>query len=183
MTKQKDDIQLIQGCIRGDAKAERMLVDKYSDLLYATCLRYMGNADDAKDVLQDGFILIFRYAKNFNSEKGALKSWMQKICINESLKRLKKNRNNKSLDEVHIEPKISAGILSKLQVDDVFAVIQKLPESYRTVFNLHVIEGYSHKEIAETLGLKDGTSRAILSRAKETLRKNLVMIKKQEAWI
>ena len=183
MIKQQSDIQLIQGCLKGNTTSERMLVEQYSDLLFATCLRYMGNSDDAKDVLQDGFILIFKYAKQYNPEKGALKSWMQKICVNVALKKLKKQRNNKSLDEVYLEPQLSASALNNLNVEDIFAVIQQLPESYRTVFNLNVVEGYSHKEIAEMLGVQPGTSRAILSRAKETLRKNLTMIKKQEAWI
>lgn len=183
MTTAQNDIQLIKRCIKGDTRCERMLVDQYSDLLYATCLRYMGNKADAQDVLQDGFILVFRYAKSFDPKKGALKSWMQKICINVALKRLKKKRNNTSLDEVYLEPQVSAMALNKLNVEDIFAVIQNLPESYRTVFNLNVVEGYSHKEIAEMLGIKLGTSRAILSRAKETLRKNLTMIKTQEAWI
>lgn len=183
MTIQQNDIQLMQGCKKGKRSSERQLVEKYSTILFATCLRYMGNREDAKDVLQDGFILIFRYCNSYDSSKGALKSWMQKICINVALKKLKKNRNEKSLDEVYIEPQISSSAISKMNVDDVFAVIQKLPASYRTVFNLSVVEGYSHKEIAEMLNVKEGSSRAILSRAKDTLRKNLTMIKKQEAWI
>ncbi len=182
MTNKQNDIQLIAGCVKGDRNSERLLVDQYSSLLYATCLRYMGNAADAKDVLQDSFILIFRYAKSFDAEKGALKSWMQKICINVALKQLKKRIASKSLDEMLWEPKIPASAMENLKMDDIFSVIQKLPEKYRTVFNLSVVEGYSHKEIADTLGLKDSTSRAILSRAKTAIRNSLDMIKKQEAW-
>jgi len=91
----RSDILIIKGVKKNDPISQRELVDKYSDVLYATSLRYMGNQDEAKDVLQDTFIKVFRACANFDPKKGNLKSWMQKICINTALKALKKNRWNR----------------------------------------------------------------------------------------
>lgn len=183
MTKRFTDIELIEGCQKGDKLCERALVDSYADNLYATAIRYMGDRDEAKDIVQDAFIRIFKATKNFDPEKGSLKGWMQKICVNVALKKLNKRKFDTPLDDMLVEPQISAKAIENLEVETVYEVIQQLPEKQRTVFNLHVVEGYAHQEIADLLNIQIGSSRSILSRAKEVLRNKLMILKRQEVWI
>lgn len=177
------DQDILAGCIKGTAQHQKALVMKYSDFLYATCLRYMGNSDDAKDILQDSFIKIFKAIHQYDPGRGKIKSWMCKICINTALKKLHKVNMKTSLDDVANIIPLKAKVEDDLQVEYMFVLIKELPEKYRTVFNLYVIEGYSHKEIGEMLGMQEVTSRSTLSRAKEVLRKKIMTLKNKEAWI
>lgn len=156
---------------------------QYSDFLYATCLRYMSNSADARDVLQDSYIKIFKAIGNFDPNKGALKSWMCKICINTALKKLHRSKLTTDIEEISNVVSIDARYATDMEVEYMFAIIKDLPEQYRTVFNLYIIEGYSHKEIGKILNMKEASSRSVLSRAKEILRKKIELVKKQEAWI
>jgi len=177
--------QIIQGCLKGHSECQRALVDRYSDLLFAVCLRYTGEESRSKDVLQESFIRVFKSIKNFDPDKGSLQAWMKKITVNMALKTLNKNKiktNNLTID---INEKISVqpSAIDKMQAEDLMKIIQTLPEGYRQVFNLSVVEGYSHKEIAEMLRIEDSTSRSNLSRAKQLLRKKLIAFKKNESWV
>lgn len=142
----------------------------------------MGNEHDAKDVVQDSFIRVFKYIHQFDQNRGQLKSWMAKIAINECLKKLKKNKELLSLESI-IEMTSQQDIESDLNYDEIFNKIMRLPLPYRTVVNLFMVEGYSHKEIAVMMGVKESSSRSILSRAKKMLIENIVIEKKKESWL
>jgi RNA polymerase sigma factor (sigma-70 family) len=163
--------ELIEGCKRNDSKSQRAVFFAFSESLFATCLRYVGDEDAAKDVLQESFISIFKYIKTYDDSKGSFLNWLRKICIHQSLKYIKSRYTivdfyeQDPVDVVNTEP----GPEEMLVIQELFDQIIKLPEPYRTVFNLYEIEGYSHNEIAELLQIKTGSSRSILSRAKKIL--------------
>ena len=181
--KTTNDITIIQGLRKGHADAQRALYQKYGRLLYATCLRYVDSKMDAEDVLQESFIRIFKYFENFDAKKGNLKNWMMRICINESLKRLQSEKIFFGLESIPSEPEIAPLAISQLQMEELMALIRQLPLPYRTVFNLYLVEGYSHKEIGELLNIEASSSRSILTRAKSMLRERMVNKKKHESWI
>ena len=151
-------------------------MQQYSGMLYTAARRYCVQDYMAKEALQEGLIRIFKYMDSFNSKKGNFKSWMTRIVINESIKLLKRNQEIRLVHNFHeIEAK-SANALDDLHEEDLIALIQKLPEGYREVFNMYVIDGYSHKEIGETLGINESTSRSQLTRAKHILKQKISML-------
>lgn len=179
----KEQIAIIQQCAEGNTIAQRKLYDEFSEMLFATCRRYMGNSHDAMDVLQDGFIRIFKYAHTFDADGGNLKGWMKTICIREALRKLKKKKKFNPLEDMMYQPSIDPSIINTLDVQALHDLIAELPEKQRTVFNLYVVEGYSHKEIAEIINVEEASSRSILSRTRNLLKSKLLKINKQEAWV
>ena len=175
--QQNSDIAIIEGCRKKQSAAQQTLFEKYSGVLFATCFRYVGNHSDAKDVLQESFIRIFKYFKNFDSKKGSLKNWMIRICINESLKRIRAQKTFERLEDLPEEPIQNPLVLSQLHMKDLIHLLSQLPLPYRTVLNLFLVEGYSHAEIAEQLNIEISNSRAILSRAKGMIKKKLEAVK------
>lgn len=166
------DSDIISGCINGSRKMQEALYTKYASKMYAVCLRYSGNADDAQDLLQEGFIKIFRNLDKFRSD-GSFEGWIRRIFVNTSIEYYrKKSVLQKIIDpaEVVVEDK-NFNILDELAEDDIIKMIRDLPPGYKLVFNMHVIEGYSHKEIAELLNINEGTSKSQLARAKLALKK------------
>ncbi len=181
--KTHTDISIIEGCRKQQPLFQKALFEKYSKLLFSTCLRYVSDSAQAKDVLQESFIRIFKYFDKFDPEKGELKSWMQRVCINQALSHLRAKKTFLELENLPIEPVTNPIALSQLQMDDLLAEIRKLPLPYRTVFNLYHVEGYSHAEIAKLLKIKASSSRSILTRAKEKIRKILQAKKINESWM
>ncbi len=181
--KEYTDISIIEGCRKQQPLYQKALFEKYSKLLFSTCLRYVSDHSQAKDVLQDSFIRIFKYFDKFDHEKGQLKSWMQRICINESLTHLRAKKSFTNLEKLPEEPVTNPMALDKMQMDDLMAEIRKLPLPYRTVFNLYHVEGYTHKEIAALLKIEVSSSRSILTRAKAKIKKILLEKKINESWI
>jgi len=179
----EQQIQAIKGCARGDSAAQRMLFMEFSEMLLGTCKRYMGNEAEAKDVLQDSFMRIFKYAHTFNQEGGNLKGWMKTICIREALKQIKKKKRTASMDELEYIPTVDPVAVQNLDTEELHNLISELPQKQRTVFNLYVVEGYSHKEIANLLQVEEASSRSILSRTKGMLKKKLLNIKSKESWV
>lgn len=177
--------QIIHGCRKGHAQCQRALVDEYSDLLFSVCLRYMVDSAQSKDVLQDAFIRIFKSFKNFDPDKGSLKAWMKKITINMALKTIKKEKLKISPLTIDFNDKLTVApsAISKMSADELMKIVQTLPDGYRQVFNLSVIEGYSHREIGEMLDIQEVSSRSNLSRAKQILRKKLIAYKNSESWV
>lgn len=175
--------EIIKGCISDDPKAQRFLVVNYSAMLLTVSRRYTPSNADAEDVLQDAFIKIFRAIKQFDSDKGYLGGWMRKIVINTALKRLtKKSFTHEKPVERFEEIELQPAAYGHLQAEDVMKLINTLPDGYRQIFNLSVVEGYSHKEIGDLLNIGESTSRSKLSRAKKILRDKLNEQKKLEAW-
>ncbi len=164
---------LIEACKAGDRKAQRQLFERYKDKMFALCLRYAPSRADAEDILQEGFVKVFRDLPAWRGE-GSFEGWVRRIMTRTAIDWLKRRRTL-PLDDVenhewHLgelpadvdEPAPAARMLTRL--------MQQLPDGFRAVLNLHVIEGYSHPEIAEILGISVGTSKSQLSRAKAALR-------------
>ncbi len=175
-----DDVTLIKECSRGNAKAQRALFDKFAPKMLAVCMRYLKNIDEAEDALQDGFVKVFKKIPEFKME-GSLEGWIRRIMVNNSLDAIRRNKKQLLEDDVDsVQHKVS---FTDLQFDDMdlqylMKIIQSLPDGYRVVFNMFAIEGYSHKEIAETLGVSENTSKSQYSRARALLRDKLEQVKK-----
>lgn len=166
------EFDLIEGCRAGDRKMQQILYNKFSAKMYAVCLRYSGNADDAQDLLQEGFIKIFKNLDRYRGE-GSFEGWIRRIFVNTSIEYYrKKSALQKVIDpaDIIVEDK-SWNILDNFAEGDIIKLIQQLSPGYKLVFNMHVIEGYSHKEIGEILGINEGTSKSQLARAKMVLKK------------
>ena len=137
------------------------------------CLRYGGNSTDAQDILQNGLIRVFTALKQFDENRGNFIVWSNKIMVNEALRFLQKQKRInffESVDESHLQIGVESNIYNLLSAKELVQIIQKLPDGYRTVFNLYTIEGYSHKEISQELNISVGTSKSQLSKAKKLLR-------------
>jgi RNA polymerase sigma factor (sigma-70 family) len=166
---------IIKACIKGNRAAQNRLYQMFSDKMFGLCLRYADNEDEAKDILQDGFIKVFINLKKFNS-KGSFEGWIRRIIVNTALEKF---RDKNYLFAVRMEAEYDSDsakydhILSELAAKDLLKLIQELSPQYRAVFNLYAIEGYSHKEICGLLDIKEGTSKSNLSRAREILKEKV----------
>lgn len=162
---------LIKGCIDGNRRMQEALYRRFSPRMYAVCLRYAGNAEEAEDILQEGFIKVFKKLDSFRSE-GSFEGWVRRIFVNTAIEHFRRKRYLMPVTEKEentIEGKYTS-VLDELGVKDIMALIQELSPGYRTVFNMYVVEGYTHKEIADMLGISEGTSKSQLSRAKVILQ-------------
>jgi len=167
------DADLIKGCIEGDRRMQKQLYDQFSPKMYAVCLRYMGNADDAQDILQEGFIKIFKNLERFRGE-GSFEGWVRRIFVNTAIEHIRKKKLNLSLTEKEdtIEFK-SVSAVENINEKDLLKIVSDLSPGYRSVFNLYVVEGFSHKEIGELLGINEGTSKSQLARARMILQQKI----------
>lgn len=153
---------------------QELLYKKFSPKMYGVCLRYSGNTEDANDLLQEGFIKVFKNLEKFRSE-GSFEGWIRRIFVNTSIEHFRKKVKLYNVSEVQentIEDN-DLNILDTLAAKDIIRLVNDLSPGYKTVFNMHVIEGYSHKEIADMLGINEGTSKSQLARAKGVLKKSL----------
>lgn len=168
------EVELIEGCLRNDRKAQRELYQRYKVQLFRVCLRYGKNRVDAEDMLQEGFLTIFKDLKYY-SFNGALGGWMRKVVINSCLQHIRKNNKSPHRIEIHELPDMVTTETNEPEsrIQELTRLIQKLPSGYRTVFNLYVMDGYSHKEIAQILSISINTSKSQLSKAKKMLRTSL----------
>ncbi|HET7115797.1 MAG TPA: RNA polymerase sigma factor [Hanamia sp.] len=165
---------LIKGCIEGDPQMQRLLYDRFASMMYAVCLRYSENTEDANDVMQEGFIKVYKSLSKFRAE-GSFEGWVRRIFINTSIEHFRKKVKLYNVSEVS-ENTVEDGDLSALDVlaaKDIMNIVNELSPGYKLVFNMHVIEGYSHKEIAKILGITEGTSKSQLARAKGVLKRIL----------
>lgn len=171
-----DEKQLIAGCLKGEQTAWKALYEAYSGRMLGICLRYVADLEVARDVMQDGFVKVFSSLDKFRGD-GPLGAWIRKIFVNESLEYLRRTRTLRhetiSLDDAVFSPAEEAAALSNLSADDLMAMVRQLPPSLRTVFNLQVVEGYSHREIAAMLHIEESTSRAHYMRARRWLQKKM----------
>ncbi|MFM7007113.1 MAG: RNA polymerase sigma factor [Flavobacteriales bacterium] len=167
-----DEQELILGCIAARPKAQKALFDIYAPKLYVVCLRYLKDQMRAQDVLQDTFVKIFANISNYKSE-GAFEGWLKKIAVNTCLDQLRKDKKlltDVSIDDVSHKLSSESFSAEKLMADDLLKLVQALPDGYRTVFNLFAIEGYSHQEIAQQLGISESTSKTQYLRARAYLK-------------
>jgi len=166
---------LLEGCLRGNRDCQKALYEKYKVPLFRVCLRYAKDRMEAEDMLQKGFIKIFSDLHQFKAT-GALGGWMKKVMVNTALQHIRKYKKQQStvdLEYISNEYPQEEMAHTNLNVQELTKLIQKLPPGYRTVFNLYVIEGYAHREIAELLDINENTSKSQLSKAKSTLRRML----------
>lgn len=163
---------LLQGCRSLKREDQRKMVDHLSPMLFPVCLRYSDQKEDAKDLLQESLILIFNNIDQFSSnEIPAFKSWCRKITVNAALaKKRKKGLPIVLINEESIAPSLSPNVQSKLNVEDILNLLKQLPQNHQIVFNLAVMDGYSHKEISDILKIPESSSRTFLSRARSMLQ-------------
>lgn len=163
---------LAAACKEGDTRAQKRLFDSLAPKMMAVCLRYMGNREDAEDVLQEGFITLFTKLESYQGT-GSFEGWARKIFVNTALMHLRKNDVLQVSDDITEARSLfseEATPLQKMGYKELMRLIESLPPDARTVFNMFVIEGYSHKEIAQELGCTEATSRSKLQRARLQLQ-------------
>jgi RNA polymerase sigma-70 factor (ECF subfamily) len=166
--------EIISGCLEGNPTAQEELYHKFASKMFAVCLRYCGDFEEAKDVLQDGFVRIFTNLHQFN-EKGSFEGWIRRIMINTALEKYRDKYYLNRVDnqDERIEIRVEDDVYEDLSAQDLMKMIQELSPKYRMVFNLYAIEGYSHKEISALLKISEGTSKSNLSRARAILQEKL----------
>ena len=173
--------QLIKACMKEDAASQKEVFTRYGSKMLGVCKRYARNNEDAEDMLQDAFIKVFDKLKQFKSE-GSFEGWIRRIVVNTALKKYSVIRYSKELvgcdTSLHHEQADDPLAYNQLSQKDLLALIYRLPDGYRLIFNLHVIEGYQHEEIAGMLGIKPGTSRSQLVKARNMLQKQIIELQK-----
>lgn len=171
---------MIKGCKNFDRKAQKELYLMYADDLMSIAIRYSNDTCQAKDLIQDTFIKVFRSIPSFKEGKGSLIGWMTRILINEALQKYRKEKRMVEISEVSLlkEASDDFSIIQTLEAEDILNLLQELPEGCRVIFNLYVIEGYKHQEIGELLNISASASRSQLTRAKQLLRDKLTDKKK-----
>lgn len=168
--------RIIRGCIKGNRRDQELLYRRYSSRLYAACLQYSGNDEEARDILQEGFIKVFENLINFKFE-GSFEGWMRRIMVNTALEKYRSRHNLYRVDDIDSieEPEYEPDNqdYAGLEAADLLDIIRELPPKYRMVFNLYAIEGYSHKEIGELVNISEGTSKSNLARARVILQRKV----------
>jgi len=165
---------LIEGCLLGNPFMQKKLYDKYAPIMYGICLRYAANSEDAKDILQDGFVKVFTNLSKFKAA-GSFEGWMRRIFVNTAIEHYRRKNQLYAMSENQEEniPNQEVSALAALEADDIIKLISELPNGYRTVFNLFAVEGYSHKEIATMMNISEGTSKSQYARAKAWLQEKI----------
>lgn len=166
--------ELIEGALRGDERASRMLFERYAPMLMGVCQRYCRTQTEAEDVLQDAFIRLFDKLPKYGFQ-GSFAGWARRLTVNVALKTYQRKRF--SMEQSGLENLPESGgaptAYADLGEQELLAMVQALPEGYRLVFNLYAIEGYSHKEIGEMLGIQEASSRSQLLKARKVLQRQI----------
>ncbi|MBR4978000.1 MAG: RNA polymerase sigma factor [Bacteroidales bacterium] len=169
------DLQLIESCKRGDRASQKVVYDRLASRMFPICIRYAGDRESAQDILQDGFITLFTKLDDFKGD-GSFEGWARRIFVTTALMYLRKKDALKMSDELDLARGMKADTVSQMQnlgYKELMTLILTLPPGFRTVFNLYALEGYSHKEISEMLGISETTSRTQLSRARLWLQNKI----------
>jgi len=169
------DEELIEGCRRQNRQAQKRLYEQYSSKFYALCCRYVKDKMEAEDVLITAFTKILDKIDQYTGE-GNFEGWMRRVMVNEALSYLRRNKNmylETTIEAANYEPDYNK-LENQLEADDLMKLIETLPSGYKIVFNMYAIDGYSHKEIADQLGITESTSKSQLSRARTALQKSLI---------
>lgn len=183
----QEEQQIINGCIEGKEKYHKILYERYYGKMLMVCMRYSKDREEAKDVLHEGYIRVFKNLDQYHFE-GSFEGWIRKIMVNTSINYFKRNNMRNITDYVGDDIKdIEAGeylvdvnnVLSEIAAKDLLSLIQQLPPAYKLVFNLHALEGNSHKEIAELLNITESTSRSNLTKARSKLQQQITQLRKE----
>ena len=169
------DIELIESCKKGNRAAQKILYDRLASRMFPVCMRYIGDRTAAEDVLQDGFVTLFTRLESYKGE-GSFEGWARRIFVTTALMSLRKKDALKMSDELETVRGMKTETTSQLQnigYKELMKLVMSLPSGFRTVFNMYAIEGYSHKEIADMLGITETTSRTQFSRARVWLQNKI----------
>jgi RNA polymerase sigma factor (sigma-70 family) len=170
----EDDIQiLIGGCLKNDRKAQEGLYKRFYQAMMALCVRYTKDRQDALEVLNDGFLKVFKRIGQYDAAKASLYTWMRKIVINTAIDFLRKHQVYHNMEVLLAEDEdtgIENDAVQKLSGDELLKMIRQLPPTTRLVFNMYIIDGFSHRDIASLLGIGEGTSRWHLNEARRQLK-------------
>jgi RNA polymerase sigma factor (sigma-70 family) len=174
-----DETHILEGCIAGKRKFQYLLYQKFAPAMLAVCYRYSQDRMEAEDILQEGFLKVFQKITTYRQE-GSLEGWIKRIMINHALNRFRKNRQTPFLEDIAeineteiLNENEPANPVEPIPAETLLALIQSLPQGYRLVFNLYVVEDFSHKEIAETLNISENTSKTQLLKARRLLRQKI----------
>ena len=169
--------ELLDGCLRKNRRSQELLYKQFYGYAMSICLRYTRSREEAKEILNDGFMKVFTKLESFDSDR-SFKTWLSRIMINTALDHYRQEVRRDVFDDVEMAEQVSVDetVISKLAHDELVGLIQKLTPSYRIVFSLSVIDGYTHEEIADQLNISVGASKSNLSRAREKLREMLSKI-------
>lgn len=173
--KEWTEEKLVEMCAKGNSKAQRLLYERFYKKMYVVALRYCKTTFEAEDILQEAFVKVFKAIEDFKGDS-TLDYWIKRIVINTALKqnrRLLDKMHMDDIDEITEEPASEIFADKSYDFEELLAIIQQLSPGYRTVFNLYAIEGYQHNEIAEMLGISEGTSKSQYARAKALIQKML----------
>ncbi|HMX38876.1 MAG TPA: RNA polymerase sigma factor [Saprospiraceae bacterium] len=165
----------LRACLRGDRLAQKQFFERFKGKMFALCLRYANSREDAEDMLQEGFVKVFRDLGQY-SGAGNFEGWVRKVFVNTALQHLQRQKREPitlELDGQEIADDTTPYHSEEPAAKNMIRILQQLPTGFRTIFNLHILEGYSHPEIAEILGISVGTSKSQLLRAKAHFRKLL----------
>ena len=176
ISKSYTQAQLIDGCKDNIRYMQEILYKRFAAKMFAICMRYAKNKMEAEDVLQMGFIKIFKEIGFYRNE-GNFEGWMRRIMVNSAIESYRKNLRTLSIvsiENIIEEQPIAKYDFNNLEMQELLKLIQNLADGYRMVFNMYVIEGYTHKEISETLGISEGTSKSQLSRARAILQQEII---------
>jgi len=170
-----DETELIAGCVRGERNAQRILYERYASVMYPVCVRYMGR-EDAKDMLQDGFLTVFDKIGTYKGE-GSFEGWMRKIFVNVCLMQLRKGDALKYSEDIAESPELGGsldyGVMEQISSREILDLVSQLPPGLRSTFNLFVLDGYSHAEVGALLGITEQSSRSQVSRARTILQEKI----------
>lgn len=167
--------QIIEECKAGKQSAQSQLYRAFAPILYGVCMRYARDETDAEDVLHEGFVTIFNKIGQF-AGKGSFEGWMKRIMVNIALERYRKRNRMHTVEDITIydSKNVSEDLYAKINAGELMNLIKELPPRYKMVFNLYAIDGYNHKEIAEKMGIAEGTSKSNLARARKILQDRVI---------
>ena len=168
----KDDLDSVIGaCLQENREAQRILVKMFFGFAKSVCMRYSANNEETEEIINDGFLKVFNNLSKYDQSL-PFKAWLRTIMVNTAIDHYRKNekyQHHVSLDDMEIA-ETGGDIISKITAEEILALIRRLPPAYRTVFTLHVIDNYTHREIADMLGIKEGTSKSNLQDARRKLQ-------------
>lgn len=170
---------LIIGCVREDKNCQKELYKRFAGKMMVVCLRYANNRMEAEDMLQDGFIKIFDNIGKFKME-GSLEGWVRRIMVNTAINKIRANkvRFEEISDDKESFQDQDKNVIDRMSEQDILNLINKMPQGYRYVFNMYAIEGFSHKEIATSLGIEEASSRSQYAKAKKYLQNQIIQLEK-----
>jgi RNA polymerase sigma factor (sigma-70 family) len=171
------DKSVIEGCINNDRRAQELLYKQFYGPMVSLCIRYTRNEEDALEVLHNGFLKVFKHMATYDAGKASLYTWIKTIMVNSAIDFIRsrqKFKNNVELKEMHDVAGMDNEAVQRMGTTELLQLVRKLPHATQTVFNLYVVEGYNHREIAEILGISDGTSKWHLSEARRQLQQLLL---------